>query len=66
VRSGSRWLVASLLAGACGDATGPTRPVVLEVTASDTIQVTGGTLTFTAVARDSGARRSRTWPSRGA
>jgi hypothetical protein len=53
VRSGSRWLVASLLAGACGDATGPTRPVVLEVTASDTIQVTGGTLTFTAVARDS-------------
>jgi len=27
--------------------------VVLEVTASDTIQVTGGTLTFTAVARDS-------------
>jgi hypothetical protein len=54
VRSGSRWLVASLLAGACGDATGPTRPVVLEVTASDTIQVTGGTLTFTAVARDSG------------
>jgi hypothetical protein len=54
VRSGSRWLVASLLAGACGDATGPARPVVLEVTASDTIQVTGGTLTFTAVARDSG------------
>jgi hypothetical protein len=53
MRSGSRWLVASLLAGACGDATGPARPVVLEVTASDTIQVTGGTLTFTAVARDS-------------
>jgi len=38
---------------ACGDATGPLPPVVLEVTASDTIQVTGGTLTFTAVARDS-------------
>jgi len=46
-------LAAGLLVGACGDATGPPPPVVLEVTASDTIQVTGGTLTFSAVARDS-------------
>jgi outer membrane protein assembly factor BamB len=48
-----RRLAAGLLLAACGEPTGPLPPVTLEVTASDTIQVTGGTLTFTAVARDS-------------
>lgn len=39
---------------ACGDATQPApRPVVLVLTASDTIQVTGATLSFSAAALDS-------------
>jgi len=54
VRCASRLaLAAGLLIGACGEPTGPLPPVTLELTATDTIQVTGGTLTFTAVARDS-------------
>jgi outer membrane protein assembly factor BamB len=47
-------LAAGLWLGACGEPTGPPPPVVLELTASDTIQVAGGRLTFTAVARDGG------------
>jgi len=46
-------LAVGLLGAACGEPTGPLPPVTLELTATDTIQVTGGTLTFTAVARDS-------------
>jgi len=40
--------------GACGEPAGPALPVALVLTASDTIQVVGGTLTFVAVAQDSG------------
>jgi outer membrane protein assembly factor BamB len=47
-------LAAGLLLGACGEPLGPAPPVALVLSASDTIQVTGGTLSFTAVARDSG------------
>jgi outer membrane protein assembly factor BamB len=47
-------LAAGALLGACGEPVAPAvRPVRLVVTASDTIQVTGATLAFSAVAVDS-------------
>jgi hypothetical protein len=51
MRCGRGAWVASVVLAACGDPAGPV-PVALVVTASDTIQVTGRTLTFTAEAVD--------------